>query len=679
MRRKCSCFKRCSLQASLSRVTLTLLLALVGSSGCTNEDEVSPQASPHALADWRTVTHPQNVFSQDAKEETHVMLQEDMAREHHPADGAGRAWLEAPLADEVLFVGSPVRFVIGFEAGPLGVAKGGAVFLQVSPFWGWDTPQASEEFSPGYTVVSSEVEGLVLDPYLVGSQLLAIPMEERALLPGEKIRIEYGAGPMGARVDEFAGREATLWIAVDGDGDGTREILKDSPSVDIRARTPGHLQLTWPSSAAPGDVVRLSIAILDDLGNAGIDVKMDLQIENPPAGWVLPGVVQLKAEDRGVTSLNVKVGAEGIYTLRLRGQGDFQELMGESNPLLVGEQLPRLCWADLHGHSGLSDGTGTPEDYYRYARDVSALDVSALTDHDHWGMRFLDSSPELWERIEKANRSFHEPGRFVTLLAYEWTSWLYGHRHVLYFSDEGEVLSSLEPRYESPDLLWDALRGKPAMTFAHHSAGGPISTSWSYAPDPELEPVTEIVSVHGSSEALDSPSLIYNPLPGNFVRDVIDHGYRLGFIGSGDSHDGHPGLTHIASPEDTGGLAGIFCEELSRPGVLAALRKRATFATNGPRIWLRMEIDGVFMGGLLPADLIQTGPQELVYDVVGTGLVKSIELVRSGAVVMKIDGEGRQSLAGKVEIPRLKPGEYLYLRVVQENGGAAWSSPVFAE
>jgi hypothetical protein len=523
------------------------------------------------------------------------------------------------------------------------------------------------------------VEGWVLDPYRFDAQLLVIPMEGRGMLPGEQLRIEYGAGALGARIDEFAGGEARLWIAVDGDGDGTRQILVDSPSVDVRAETPSRLQVTWPSSAVPGDVVRLSIAVLDVLGNAGIDVKMDLSFEETPAGLELPDRVQLKEDDGGILSLDVKVTHAGMYQLRLRGQGDFQDVAGESNPLLVGENLPRLCWADLHGHSGLSDGTGTPEDYYRYARDVSALDVSALTDHDHWGMRFLDSSPELWERIEKANRSFHEPDRFVTLLAYEWTSWLYGHRHVLYFSDEGEVLSSVDPQFESPDLLWAALQGKSALTFAHHSAGGPVSTDWSFAPDPILEPVTEIVSVHGSSEAMDSPDRIYNPLPGNFVRDVIDHGYRLGFIGSGDSHDGHPGLTHIAAPDDTGGLAAIFCEALTRPAVLSALRKRATYATNGPRIWLRMQIADVFMGGVLQSDMIQTGSQELNYDVVGTGPVRSIELVRTGAVVGKIEGEGRQSLTGRVELPRLKPGEYLYLRVVQEDGGAAWSSPVFAE
>jgi hypothetical protein len=92
-----------------------------------------------------------------------------------------------------------------------------------------------------------------------------------------------------------------------------------------------------------------------------------------------------------------------------------------------------------------------------------------------------------------------------------------------------------------------------------------------------------------------------------------------------------------------------------------------------------MHVEGVPMGGVLSADLIQTAPQTLVYDVVGTGPVQSIELVRGGSVVGGIEGGGRQSLMGKVDIPRMQPGEYLYLRVIQEDGGAAWSSPVFAE
>ena len=177
----------------------------------------------------------------------------------------------------------------------------------------------------------------------------------------------------------------------------------------------------------------------------------------------------------------------------------------------------------------------------------------------------------------------------MTLLGYEWTNWIFGHRHVLYFGGEGEVLSSVDRRFDHPQAALGWLRGQPAMTFAHHSAGGPVATDWRIAPDPVLEPLTEIVSVHGSSEAPDSPFPIYRPLAGNFVRDVLDDGYRLGFVGGGDGHDGHPGLTHLASPQ-MGGLAAILAEDLTRESILEAMRARRVYATNGPRIVLRVTL-----------------------------------------------------------------------------------------
>jgi hypothetical protein len=354
----------------------------------------------------------------------------------------------------------------------------------------------------------------------------------------------------------------------------------------------------------------------------------------------------------------------GIYRIRGRATGELADFEAESNPLVVRDAIPTLLWADLHGHSSLSDGTGTPDDYFEYARDVAALDIIALTDHDHWGMRFLDAAPELWQRIRQATQRFHRPGEFVTLLGYEWTSWLQGHRHVLYFSDPSdpaaEILSSMDPRYQTPDQLWSALSGRAALTFAHHSAGGPVSTNWRFAPPPELEPVTEVVSVHGSSEAPDSPNPIYSPVRGNYVRDVLQLGYRLGFIGSGDSHDGHPGLAGLATSDGSTGLAAIVGAERTRTSVLAALRARQTYATNGPRIYLAVRLEDT----------------SLDFEVAGTAPIAYIDFIRSG-LTASLPGEGERDRVGQRTIPRLAAGEYLYIRVVQEDGGAAWSSPFY--
>ncbi len=628
------------------------MLALTAAAGC---DRLPESRSPGA--------RPEIVES----------LREDLTAPRHESDGGGRAWLESGPGVDLppVAAGEAGEWSLVFESGPLGVAEGGWIFLQAPPFWGWSTPQGEDPLAPGYTTVATEATGVTLDPATVDQQLLAIRVGGRALAAGERVRVVYGAGAAGAFADRYAEREARFWVAVDGDGDGVRAPVAGRLVVPVVAGEPALLVLTLPSTARRGDAVRLCVAVLDRRGNAGVEVSGSLRL-TASAGLEGPPELLLSPGDGGVGEVELRVGAEGILRVQAEGLG----LAAESNPLLVGDDGPPILWADLHGHSGLSDGTGTPAEYLRYARDVAGLDVAALTDHDHWGMEPLALHPELWEEIRRETELFHRPGRFVTLLGYEWTNWTQGHRHVLYFDGRGEVLSAVETAYDTPDELWAALRGRPALTFAHHSAGGPVATNWDYPPDPELEPVTEIVSVHGSSEALDSPGAIYAPVPGNFVRDALDRGYRLGFVGSGDSHDGHPGLAHLAAA--SGGLAALLAADRTREGVLEALRARRAYATNGPRIVLRTALAGRHMGSTLAvAELPE--PAELAALAVAPGELERLEVVRSGVPLEPIDCAGLRVCRAELLLPGLGPGEYVYVRAVQRDGGAAWSSPFFVE
>lgn len=606
-------------------------------------------------------------FSPTARVETVQMLLEDFDATRHPADGGGRAWLD-PVTGPVT-AGGRGRFFIRFETGAGGIAEGGAVYFMPSPFWGWSPPQTRDPEGPGFCRVSTEAEGVELRVEGAGGQLLVATVGGRPLRPGERLLVEYGAGPAGAVVDRFAEHDARLWIAVDGDGDGVRKVLPDSPGVDIVAGAAVRLHLALPGVVRPGETVGLTIAVLDVLGNAGPPFEGEVMLETDVPLVGLPPAVLLRAEDLG--RARVEFMAPEVGVVRIRGRvGEI--FSAESNPMRVATDGPRVFWADLHGHSGLSDGTGTPADYFSYARDVAGLDVAALTDHDHWGVVFLDQSEELWANIREQVEVFDEPGRFVTFLGYEWTSWLHGHRHVLFLDDRGEVLSSIDPRYDTPPELWNALRWRRALTIAHHTAGGPIATNWDYEPDEMLEPVTEVASVHGSSEAEDSPQVIYSPVLGNFARDALGRGYRMGFLGSGDSHDGHPGLAHLAS--GTGGLAGIMAENLTRGSVFDAIRRRRVFATNGPRILLRMAVDGRPMGSTVE---LSSGDATVFIGVSGTAPIERVELVRGGAVVASSPGQGGLEAQLTVRLEGLGDGEFVYARVLQVDGGAAWSSPVF--
>jgi Protein of unknown function (DUF3604) len=623
------------------------------------------------------------------------MLRTAETQRYAPSDGGGRAWLErAPGQRPYALSATPDRFTIVYEVGPAGIASGGSIFFQVSPFWDWSTPQVVNPEARGYTKVTASAPDIELTSETVDRQLLRIAVTGRALKAGERITIVYGAGMAGAMPDRYAERRSPFWIGVDGDGDGTRRFLVDSPTIDVHPGPAAALLATLPTIARPGEKVRLTLAFIDAWRNSGMPVEADVVFPDPPDGLELPKSVHFAPEDHGRRSIEVVARKTGTW--RVHAVAD--PLDATTNPLVVTESGPRVLWGDLHGHSNFSDGTGLPEDYFIYARDVSGLDVSALTDHDHWGILPLAEHPEMWQEIVRQTRRFNEPGRFVTILGYEWTNWIYGHRHVLFFDeDEGHVFDSVDPEYDSPAKLWKALEGRKVLTVAHHTAGGPMPTDWDIPPDPRFEPVTEIVSIHGSSEAMDSPCpvgepttsdaaketnrsrevgcVIHSPVPGNFVRDALERGYRLGFIGSGDRHDGHPGAYQIDPPQ--GGLAAILAEERTRDAVLAALRARRVYATNGPRILLRVALGGYGMGQSVPVPEGGKLSDQLFVHVVAQTPLDRVELVRSGKLVDGILTEGRLDVTLTREVEDLAPGEYLYVRAVQRDGGIAWSSPIY--
>ena len=607
-------------------------------------------------------------------------IRADLAAQRSASDGGGRAWIERGADRPV--AGEASRFPIVYEAGPLGIAVGGSILLERRLYWYWSVPQLSDPAAPGFVTAQSSAPGVELvlreverSGTAIGLGGVAVEVRGRALRPGEPIRIVFGAGAAGAVADSFAERGEHLWLRVDGDGDGVSGLVVDSPTLEVVAGPPAKLLLLLPATARVGDSARLVAAFVDRSGNLAPAARGEVQLEPVAGGLETPPQLSFGAGDGGHKEVSIRVLAPGIHGVRARTAAG---LSAESNPLVALPRTPRVLWADLHGHSNFSDGTGTPEDYFRYARDVAALDVSALTDHDHVGARFLDASPDLWEGIQRNVKAFHEPGRFVTLLGFEWTNWIYGHRHVLYFGDEGEVLSSVDPRFDTPAKLWEALRGRAVLTVAHHPAGGPIAIDWAVRPDAELEPATEIASVHGSSEAADTSYLIHSPFPASFVRGVLGR-YRLGLIGSGDSHDGHPGLVQLYRGE-SGGLAAILSEDLTREGVREALRARRTYATNGARIYLSVTLDDMPMGSTLSHAKWPPGqPPKLALLAVGVGDLDRIDVIRSGRVERVAPGEGRRRIGLSVPVPDLRAGEYLYVRAVQTDGGSAWSSPFYIE
>ena len=636
-----------------------------------------------------------SAFPPTARPDTVEHFRADMAAVRHISDGGGRAELVLGDGDDgSVMAGARRRWTFHFTVGPEGISDGGALYFQTSPFWGWSTPQVIRPREPGFTDVELINKGsddaLLFEPQTLGPNLLAILCSGRALREGEVIELVFGANEALARADRHAEEGATFWFAVDGDGDGVRELLEDCPKVNVYAGPPSLLVLTLTSTVRPQERPRLTAAILDVTASTGLEIEgaLNLQLMSSTGIEGPTLTIDFEPEDSGRKTIELEPLPPGVWRASGEISLDAETFSSISNPLLCDATARRVRWGDLHGHSQLTDGTGTPDDFYTYARDVAMLDFCALTDHDHWGMRFVDAHEEVWQGLQATTNAHNAPGDFVTLVGYEWTSWIHGHRHVLSFNDSIPMLSSIDEETDDPAELWAALRGTDSLTMAHHSAGGPIATNWDFPPDPVLEPLTEVMSVHGSSEAMDSPSLIYSPLKGNFVRDALDKGYELGFIASGDGHDGHPGLPHLSpfysyragngsssARVGTGGLAAVYCEELTRPALLKELRARSTYATSGPRILLSAALEERPMGSHLKPT---RGDAALSLRLHGQAPIEEIELIRSGAIVTRIKlQEPTLDLEHVFRLSALDEGEYVYLRIKQVDGGLAWSSPWF--
>ena len=97
---------------------------------------------------------------------------------------------------------------------------------------------------------------------------------------------------------------------------------------------------------------------------------------------------------------------------------------------------------------------------------------------------------------------------------------------------------------------------------------------------------------------------------------------------------------------------------------------------------LRFALGEHRMGSIrrIGAQAAEAGVDDAIFvQVIAAAPLEKVELVRSGQVVDGVATEGRLEVSLTRDVEDLRPGEYLYVRAVQEDGGAAWSSPIWIE
>jgi len=610
-----------------------------------------------------------------------VVLPDESRYSASAADGQGSASVEPAVVE----VSSPVTIVYTFTVAASGIAVGGGVTLSVSKFWSWAVPQTTSPQWPAYTRVecSNAAVKLAIQDLPQQNVVLVRIAGETPLVAGDRITFTYGdtSGgkyPQAQGISDFyAERGERFFIKVDGDGDGFFTPIAKQATFQVQARHARQLKAFIPSQITVGEPFDVAVAALDGTFNLVETFRGQVRIE-AIEGKIEPVTkTRFDADDRGTLGIPIVATEPGVVRLGVSDMGG-KLLEAVTNPSLASASSKRsyfLYWGDLQIHSNVSDGTGTPADIYRYARDVAGLDVAVLTDHDHWGYQPLDTDPVTWQNILKTSVKFNKPGAFVTFPGYEWTNWTFGHRHVLFrYERDATIFSWQDPRSDSPEKLWKLLGDRDCLTIPHHCGGGPVPIFWKYH-NPKYEPVVEMASVHGVSEMMGHPRCIYSPVASGMAQAALARGYRLGMIGSGDTHDGLPGL---GSPGHRAGLVGIYAKELTRDAIFEALRARRVYATTGCRAILRFNMNGTKMGSVRRLTDVQTA-RTITVSVLGDAPIDSITIVKNNDPVVTVPGTGAFSTLTWTDPAAVKNGDYYYARIKQTDDEWIWSSPIWIE
>jgi hypothetical protein len=241
-----------------------------------------------------------------------------------------------------------------------------------------------------------------------------------------------------------------------------------------------------------------------------------------------------------------------------------------------------------------------------------------------------------------------------------------GHKVVYLPGPDGVIVS----RDEVPEggALVRAAGKVGAFAVPHH-------VGWTGADeeahDETLQPVWEICSCHGCYEHFAHELGQRGDLRDQMVDAVLRRGHRFGFIASSDGHGllFHHGVARKRDPFRTG-LCAVQAASRTRSAILDAMKSRRSYATSGVKILLDLRADGHPMGSAFD----EIREVDVVGTVLGTNVLRTVELVGPDGVLAGGRIEGKSGVLSARVAAR-----HMYLRVRQEDGEMAWSSPIFLD
>lgn len=330
-----------------------------------------------------------------------------------------------------------------------------------------------------------------------------------------------------------------------------------------------------------------------------------------------------------------------------------------------------LYFGQLHCHTAVSDGTGTPEQAFTYASEVAGLDFLAVTDHSQsfdnaqQGSLHQDGTAisSDWAAGQQAAMDATDDD-FVALYGFEMT-WNNGLGHIGTFCTPGWATRDQDSFLQMSTGLenyYAALGSIPGAFGQFHHPGtafGDFDGFGHYTREADL--VMTLMEVM-NGDVNGEPETFFDA----YTR-ALDQGWHLAPTASENNHAGNWG--------DSGCCTVVLATELTPEAICDALRNYRVYATGDRDLRLYYTLDGYPMGTVLM-------PEQVGATVTVT--LQFSDATDSGASIVAVITAGGEMLAEQTAedaaVFTLDSGyPYYYIRVFQPDGDMAVTAPVWID
>ncbi len=578
----------------------------------------------------------------------------------------------------------------------------------------WELPQVGDSKNGGGTIYAIVGKNKAIQAKEIENPQSFAPQYEFVLpagVPaGEIITIVLGA-PEGTQTKGKKGekigvrsqttvqrrRPFLLYISPSG------KNYSDEPEVfnmDIKGGELAHIRVLTPSFVSKNKRFDITVRFEDEFGNLTSNAPEDTLIElshehiRENLNW------KLFIPETGFISLpNFYFNEEGVYTIQLHNI--TTKAVFSSSPIRCFSETSRfLFWGGLHTESDRFDSTENIENCIRHFRDDKALNFYASSPFESQE----ETSNDIWKLISQNVADFDENDRFTTFLGFQWIGEPHheGVRYIIYAKDTKPILRKKDIKYSSLKKIYKSFSPKELISIPTFTMAKGFEFNFDHF-DPDFERVVEIYNAWGCSELTKKEGNSF-PISENqgkaiqesaegAVQKALMRNFRFGFVAGGlDDRGLYADFYDSEQEQYTPGLTAIIAPIHSREALLEALYQRSCYATTGERIIVGIYIAGIPMG----REISTADKPGLVVNrhisgyVAGTTKLKSVEIIRNGKVIKSFQPDDYHldftyddfTNLDKVCIdPKDKrtPFVFYYLRVIQDDGHMAWSSPIWVD